>query len=137
MAKPHPAAEPLCYFVAVVIGLAADLTLAFVLRAFVGLPTVVCGAAGFCLGVAVNYLNFESWVFAPDQSARRRLSWQGLVRLFAAAQGAFAVRIGAVWLFSLLALPTIVVFGGAVALSFVVNFVLSRMAIRAGRQRRA
>lgn len=113
------------YLLAVVIGLLIDITMAYMLRTQLHLPTVLSAMAGFCCGVLVNYVNFEKWVFG-----RGNLSWINLFRVFTAAQSALIVRLAAVWILSQLALPTLLIFGIAIGVSFITNFFLSRLAIR-------
>jgi len=113
------------YLVAVVIGLAIDLGVAMALREAFRLPNLAAAAVGFTCGLCVNYVNFEKWVFA-----RNPLTFRGLARLFAAAQTALLLRLGAVWLLTLAGLVPAAVFALAAALSFAANFFLSRLAIQ-------
>lgn len=125
--------EGLRYFVVVVIGLGVDVGLAWWISRVTGLPLELCAAFGFLAGVAANYVMFEMWVFATG-----RLSFARLGKAYAAALGALAVRLAAVWALSRALARywpdapygNLVILALAAGLSFIVNFALVRPLLR-------
>lgn len=129
------ALEPLRYLAVVVVGLGIDIGVGYGAHRLLGLPLVAGAALGFLVGVAANYVLFEFWVFRTG-----RLSWPRLGKAYVAAQAALLVRLGSVWVlghllagFALFPLitPALLTLTAAAGLSFVVNFVLVRMLLKA------
>ena len=118
---PRLAGETLRYGMAMVVGLGVDLGLGYALNRWLAVPMLAAAAVGFLIAVAVNYLQFEYWVFATRQPG-----WARLGRAYGAAQGALLVRLAMVWLLGRLGLGRLAILAGAAGLSFVVNFLLAR-----------
>ena len=96
---PRLAGETLRYGMAMVVGLGVDLGLGYALNRWLAVPMLAAAAVGFLIAVAVNYLQFEYWVFATRQPG-----WARLGRAYGAAQGALLVRLAMVWLLGRLGL---------------------------------
>ncbi|WDF72864.1 GtrA family protein [Novosphingobium sp. KACC 22771] len=117
------------YTVVAVLGLGVDVGIGYGARRLLGMPLVAGAALGFLVGVAFNYVLFEFWVFRYG-----RLTWLRLGKAYAASQGAIVVRLGCVWALGrlLAGLPQadLIVLVGAAGISFVVNFILTRLFLR-------
>lgn len=124
-----PAGRRLRYGAVVVMGLGVDLSAAFALRTLADLPLALAAAAGFLLAVLFNYALFELWAFRREGegfSARR------LLKTYAGALGALAVRLTAVFLLGLLpgsgAFADLARLAAAAGLSLAINYlVLARV----------
>ena len=77
----------MCYvrfFIVTAVGLLLDISLAWLLVRYVGLPLTLAAACGFMTAVAFNYLLHEIWTFARAgkgislNRARQFLAVQGL-----------------------------------------------------------
>jgi putative flippase GtrA len=119
------ASEPFRYLSAAILGLLLDVAVALILRTQLGAANLLAAGAGFYCGAGLNYVTFELWVFGG-----KRLSWRGLSRLMAAAQTALLLRLAAVWLLTRVGLAAPAVLVLAAGLSFVANYLLSRVAIK-------
>lgn len=121
--------EALRYVAVAVLGLGIDIGIGYGAHRLLGLPLMAGAAAGFLTGVAVNYILFETWVFRSGE-----MSWRRLGKAYIAAQSAFLVRLGCVWLLGWLlagmAQADLATLVGAAGVSFVVNFALVRLFLK-------
>lgn len=128
------AAEWSRYFAVVFAGLVVDIGIAVLLSRGLDWPIPVAAATGFLIGVAVNYLMFEAYVFRTYS-----FGWARLGKTYVAALGALFVRTAAVWVIARLLPPLsygaeLVLVAGA-ALSFCVNFLAVRLFLRNSNDR--
>ena len=127
--KKQVGLETLRYIAVAVLGLGVDVGIGYAAHRIFGLPLIVGATMGFLIGVAVNYLLFEVWVFRSG-----KLSWLRLGKAYVAALGALLVRLACVWRLEavLYGLPQadLVTLVGAAGISFIVNFVLVRLFLK-------
>ena len=120
--------ELIRFFAATVLGVILDLTIAFALHTWAGVPLWLAAAVGFTLAASVNYVIHQTWSFRDgprDLSARR-------AGLYAAvALATLAVRVAIVALLDrtfggTYPLPILIAGAGG---SFFVNFALSKFVV--------
>lgn len=113
-------------FVAV-IGLGVDIGVAWVLVKSLNRPLFMAAIAGFLCGAVLNYGLHELWTF---QNSSKRLSVKRLLKYLLGLWFVLAVRLSGISALSLLfpshAFPILLV---AIALSFCVNYIVSRSLI--------
>jgi putative flippase GtrA len=83
--------ETMNYGSVVVLGFALDVSTAFALNQLFSVTLVLSAASGFMVGVAFNYVLFETWVFRSGQ-----LSFSRLGRTYVVGLAAVLVRLGCV-----------------------------------------
>jgi len=115
--------QTLRYFVVILVGLMADLSIAFVARQFLQLPLTISSAIGLLCAVGLNYSLFEYWVYST-----KRFSIGRLVKTYAASLFTLGIRVLVILAISRIAAssPTVdfMILIAAVGVSFVMNFVL-------------
>lgn len=120
--------ELLRFFVVTVLGVILDLTIAFALHRWAGMPLWLAAATGFTLAAAANYVIHQSWSFGgglASLSARRAVLYGGVALV------TLGVRVGIVALLDRLiagAWPLAILVAGAGG-SFGVNFALSKFLV--------
>lgn len=125
--------QSLARFLAVAVaGLGVDAAATFLVRLGIGLSLTASGAIGYLAGAIVVFMAHEFWTFPDADKSLRGLPRRLL--LYAASQGlGFVVRVAALAglgiALAVAPFSDILVFCGAVALSFVVNFLVSRFVV--------
>lgn len=125
-AGKESSAQILRYTGAVAIGLAIDLLVSLALRQLCGAPLIWASAGGFIVGLTLNYLFFEMWVFET-----RRISLWRFAKSYISGVIALCIRLGSIWMLNALwvsnrieiDLAKLMIAMGA---SFIANFVLVR-----------
>lgn len=116
------------FFAVTVLGVILDLSIAFALHTWAGVPLWLAAATGFTLAAAVNYVIHQSWSFGgglASLSARRAVLYGGVALV------TLGVRVGIVALLDRLiagAWPLAILVAGAGG-SFFVNFALSKFVV--------
>ena len=127
--RKAPMGELLRFGIVAVAGLAVDLALAWVLAVRGGVPLTAAAAAGFAVGAVVNYILHELWTF---RDGARQVSMRRVACYLAALGLVLAVRLAAVAVLSRL-WPgdgsALTVLFAATGLSFVVNYVASKVLV--------
>lgn len=116
------------FFAVTVLGVILDLTIAFALHTWAGVPLWLAAATGFTLAAAANYVIHQSWSFGgglASLSAWRAVLYGGVALV------TLGVRVGIVALLDRLiagAWPLAILIAGAGG-SFFVNFALSKFVV--------
>ena len=117
--------EFLRYGVTIVLGLAVDLGVASAMVAM-GAQVELAAVIGVLCGAVFNYFILEHWAFQGEKAGSalaRPLRFAGALLVTMAVRGATVWGLDAALP---VGTPPIVILGGGVAVSFILNFILSR-----------
>lgn len=123
------------FLVVSVLGLGLDLSVAWALATWLGVPLPAAAFCGFCAGAVLNYGLHEAWTFA-SKDRRPSVKRGGLYLLTLGATA--AVRVATVAVLEATLFPAggqaLVVLVAATGLSFATNYLLSKYVVfRPGR----
>ena len=116
--------EILRYGATMVLGLLVDIATAFLAATVFGISLTVASALGVAAGAVFNFIVLKLWAFGDARPGRA-----APLRYLAAVAATMAVRSGTVWMLDLalpVATPPLVILCSAIAVSFFVNFLLSK-----------
>ena len=122
-----PSAEFLRFAAVTVLGLIADILLAFGLSETFGINLMIAAASGLVAGAIINYLSHEFWTF---QCADRRLSTSRMLRYCGAVGATLITRMAVIYALSRTLFAdqgTLIILLLAAVLSFFVNYLVSKL----------